>query len=57
MWGADTLSWGRLSPPPPPIDYVHKDEIGEIVPASSSETSNDQDLLNPLDYYMKKMKA
>ena len=24
--GGDTLSWGRLSPPPP-IDYVHRDKI------------------------------
>ena len=23
--GGDTLPWGRLSPPP--IDYVHRDEI------------------------------
>ena len=31
--GGHTLPHGRLPPPPPPtpIDYVHKDEIGEIV--------------------------
>ena len=31
VWGGgDTLPRGKL-PPPPRIDYVHRDEIGEIV--------------------------
>ena len=29
--GGDTLPQGRLPPPLPSIDYVHRDEIGEIV--------------------------
>ena len=32
-WGGDTLPLGRFPPPPPPptTDYVHRDEIWEIV--------------------------
>ena len=46
--------------PPPPIDYVYREEIGrncfQYPLEGHSETSNDQTLLNPFDHYIK-MKA
>ena len=54
--GVGTLPRGRLSPSP--IDYVHRDEIGEIV--SSILLNGIQKLqitrINPFDHYIK-MKA
>ena len=46
-------------PPPPPIDYVHRNEMRNYFQyplERHSETSNDQALLNPYDHYIK-MKA
>ena len=58
--GGGTL-YPMVDCPPPPIDSVHRDEIGEIVSSILLKgiqklQINDQALLNPFDHYIK-MKA